>query len=271
MNTKRLPWFRMYTDFLNDPKMISLAFEDQRHFIGILALKSDGALEQILDESLIDRIVAQRLWVDHGVIRDVKKRLVSSGLIRSDWNPVAWERRQMNSDKDEKNAERQKRYRDSKTVGQSDSNALRNALRNGSVTGIDTDTDKEVDKKNTKQLQSPDGVSSSVWSDFLQLRKTKKAAVTQTAIDGISREASKAGLSLNDALAMCCERGWSGFKAAWLDNNQSSKATPPESFRERDAKAGRARWEEMTGQIHPDNLPKNYINVQAANILEIEQ
>lgn len=267
MNTKRLPWFRMYTDFLNDPKMISLAFEDQRHFIGILALKSDGALEQILDESLIDRIVAQRLWVDHGVIRDVKKRLVSSGLIRSDWNPVAWDKRQMNSDKDETNAQRQQRYRDNHQTVKTTVNALRNA----SVTGIDTDTDKEVDKKNTKQLQSPDGVLSSVWSDFLQIRKTKKAAVTQTAIDGIAREAIKAGLSLNDALAMCCERGWSGFKAEWLDGSQSAKPATHESFRERDAKAGRARWEEMTGQIHPDNLPKNYINVQASNILEIEQ
>ena len=217
MNTKRLPWFRMYTDFLNDPKMIALAFEDQRHFVGILALKSDGALESDVEEALMDRIVAQRLWIDHGVIRDVKKRLVNAGLVGFDWHPLAWEKRQMNSDKDETNAQRQKRYR----------NALRNAPVTRSDTDKDKDTDKEVDKKNTKQLPPPQGVSSSVWSDFLHHRKTKKAAVTQTAIDGIAREAVKAGITLNDSLAMCCERGWVGFKAEWLAEKQGSRSINP--------------------------------------------
>ena len=65
--SKKFPWFRMYTDFLNDPKMIGLAFEDQRHFIGVLALKSDGAIDDVADGDLLDRIVAQRLWIDHAV------------------------------------------------------------------------------------------------------------------------------------------------------------------------------------------------------------
>lgn len=217
MQAKRLPWFRMYTDFLNDPKMISLAFEDQRHFVGILALKSDGALESEVEDSLMDRIVAQRLWIDHGVIRDVKKRLVNAGLIGFDWHPLAWDKRQMNSDKDESNALRQQRYR--------------NALRNGPVTRSDTDTeidiDKEVDKKNTKQLPPPDGVSSSVWSDFLLIRKTKKAAVTQTTIDGIARESEKAGMSLNESLSLCCERGWSSFRADWLKEKHGARTSNP--------------------------------------------
>ncbi|MCO7641896.1 hypothetical protein NJI34_34570, partial [Pseudomonas sp. S 311-6] len=103
----KMPWFRMYTDFLNDPKMIALAFEDQRHFIGILALKSDGALDQNCTPDLLDRIVAQRLWIDHAIIRDVKKRLVAAGLIDEAWNPLAWERRQMRSDS---SAERTRKY-----------------------------------------------------------------------------------------------------------------------------------------------------------------
>lgn len=217
MQAKRLPWFRMYTDFLNDPKMISLAFEDQRHFVGILALKSDGALESEVEDSLMDRIVAQRLWIDHGVIRDVKKRLVNAGLIGFDWHPLAWDKRQMNSDKDESNALRQQRYR--------------NALRNGPVTRSDTDTERdtdiEVDKKKTKQLPPPEGVSTSVWSDFLQHRKTKKAVVTQTAIGGIAREAIKAGVTLNDALAMCCERGWTGFNSEWIAEKQGNRSINP--------------------------------------------
>ena len=89
--SSKMPWFRMYVDFLNDPKMISLAFEDQRHFIGLLALKSDGALDADIDPALLDRIVAQRLWIDHSEIQKVKQTLVDADLIRANWQPLAWE------------------------------------------------------------------------------------------------------------------------------------------------------------------------------------
>jgi hypothetical protein len=130
-------WFRMYSDFLNDPKMISIAFEDQRHFIGVLALKSDGVLEQECDKEILNRIVAQRLWIDYAVITDVKKRLIRAKLINDNWQPIAWNKRQFRSDHDITGAERQKRFRDNK----------RNALRNAPVTLPDTDTDTDTDNK----------------------------------------------------------------------------------------------------------------------------
>lgn len=77
------------------------------------------------------------------------------------------------------------------------------------VTGTVTET-------KTARDAPPDGVSLSVWQDFLKLRKTKKAPVTDTAIEGIRREALKAGIGLSDALATCCQRGWTGFKADWV-------------------------------------------------------
>ena len=95
--------------------------------------------------------------------------------------------------------------------------------------------------KNT--VAPPSGVTDSVWQDWLSLRKTKKAAVTQTAIDGIAREASKAGVSLQTALETCCARGWTGFKADWLKDKGEQK-----SFAEKDYDFKRARWEAMTGR-----------------------
>jgi hypothetical protein len=99
--------------------------------------------------------------------------------------------------------------------------------------------------KNTKNtVAPPDGVTESVWQDWLTLRKTKKAAVTQTALDGIIREAGKAGISLQAALETCCARGWTGFKADWLkDKNAGQK-----SFAEKDYDFKRKRWEAMTGR-----------------------
>ena len=64
----------------------------------------------------------------------------------------------------------------------------------------------------------PDGVTESVWQDFL---KTRKSKVTKTALDGIRVEATKAGLTLDQALGMCCARGWQGFQAEWVIGGNS--------------------------------------------------
>jgi hypothetical protein len=62
----------------------------------------------------------------------------------------------------------------------------------------------------------PDGIDARIWIDWIALRKSKKAAVTDTALRGIEREAAKAGLTLEQALVICCERGWAGFEASWV-------------------------------------------------------
>lgn len=67
---------------------------------------------------------------------------------------------------------------------------------------------------------TPDGVSDAVWQDFVTLRKSKKAAITTTAMNGFAREAAKAGMTLEAALRTCCERGWTGFKAEWMQGNK---------------------------------------------------
>lgn len=82
-------------------------------------------------------------------------------------------------------------------------------------------TQDTIPKKNT--VAPPDGVSDLVYQDWVKLRKAKKAAVTQTALDGIAREARKAGVSLQVALETCCERGWTGFKAEWMQSQQQDK------------------------------------------------
>lgn len=69
---------------------------------------------------------------------------------------------------------------------------------------------------NKKHIAPPEGVAESVWQDFLKVRRTKKAVVTELAIAGIKREADKAKLSLQAALTLCCENNWAGFKADWV-------------------------------------------------------
>jgi uncharacterized protein YdaU (DUF1376 family) len=86
-----------------------------------------------------------------------------------------------------------------------------------------TNKQEPIEKK--KPIAPPDGVSPATWSDFLQIRKGKKAAVTESAIKGIEREARKAGWSLEKALVECCARGWAGFKAEWVNKEQQQNKT----------------------------------------------
>lgn len=180
----RLPWFRMYTDFLNDPKLIALAFEDQRHFIGVLALKSDGALDDIAEEALLNRIVAQRLWIDHGVISDVKRRLMNAGLIDSQWQPMAWAKRQMRSDADSTAAERQRRQRERNKSQAEDSHALRHAPSHATVTRLDTDTDTDREQEKTVKtapigFTPPNWINLQHWQAWHSSPKRKKATNDQ--------------------------------------------------------------------------------------------
>ena len=107
----------------------------------------------------------------------------------------------------------------------------------------ETETEAKKERETKKAIAPPFGVTESVWQDWIKLRKEKKAAVTQTAIDGIEREAKKAGVSLQVALETCCARGWTGFKADWLKEKAEAK-----SFAEKDYDFKRARWEAMTGR-----------------------
>ena len=82
----------------------------------------------------------------------------------------------------------------------------------------ETETEREKETKNA----TPEGVSISVWKDFLKIRKAKKSPMTETALKGIEAEAIKAGITLSKALEHCCTRGWAGFKASWLDGEKTA-------------------------------------------------
>ena len=59
------------------------------------------------------------------------------------------------------------------------------------------------------------GVDDQVAADWLAVRKAKRAALTQTALDDVVAEAGKAGISVAQAVRICAARGWQGFRASW--------------------------------------------------------
>jgi len=117
-------------------------------------------------------------------------------------------------------------------------------------------------------VDKPVEVSPEVWLSFLQVRKAKKAAVTDLAILGIKRECVKAGITLEDALTICCERGWASFKAEWM-RQQRNGSSGGESFYERDMRLKREEAAKWGGGFRSSSDPFT-IDTEARNVTAIE-
>ena len=231
MSANIMPWFRMYTESVDDEKLRLLAFEDRWHFVALLCCKGQG----ILDDAgpLLRRKIAVKLGLDLRTLDDVARRLAEVGLLdRETLQPTAWDARQMRSDS---SAERVRAYRERMKRG-----------GNVTVTAQEKEAEKEAEKEEEKEREEeekrkeaqksadappprtvkldqaiPDGVKTQTWEDFLKIRKAKRAPVTVTAMAGLQREATKGCVDLNTAIEACVEYGWQSFNAGWYAERQT--------------------------------------------------
>ena len=76
-------------------------------------------------------------------------------------------------------------------------------------------------------IDRPDDVDEQTWDDWLALRKSKRAPVTETVIRGARAESEKAQMSLQAFLRVWCTRGSQGLQADWLrPDERPSRAIP---------------------------------------------
>lgn len=68
------------------------------------------------------------------------------------------------------------------------------------------------------------GVDPILAREWQAIRKKKRATLTKDAVLLVEREASKAGISLRDAVETCVLRGWAGLKADWLAPSVRSRS-----------------------------------------------
>lgn len=102
----------------------------------------------------------------------------------------------------------------------------------------DTDTQecKEGKEKNIGRKAEPRDKTRAQWiaelaslgvdkkhaGDWLTIRKQKRSPLTDTALEGVKREAVEAGVTLPEAIRIAAENGWQGFKASWLQSKTGS-------------------------------------------------
>jgi hypothetical protein len=80
-------------------------------------------------------------------------------------------------------------------------------------TELETETKRE---KNATGVACPPDVDQQIWDDWKQLRKAKKAPVTETVVNSARKEAAKANMEFSDFLSIWCARGSQGLQADWI-------------------------------------------------------
>lgn len=137
------PWFRLYSEAIDDDKLRLLAFEDRWHFVAILCCKNMGILDAMT--AITRRRIAVRMGLDVRELGEVARRLSEVGLIDEDTlQPKKWDDRQYKSDS---SLERVRKFRD-KTKGTDNTNKS-DVKRpcNVTVTLQDTETDTDTEQK----------------------------------------------------------------------------------------------------------------------------
>ena len=108
------------------------------------------------------------------------------------------------------------------SVNARSANAQRTLNERSTAVELPTPTPTPTPEEDTrKRVAPPDGVDVAVWKSFLAVRRAKKAPLSELAMAGITREAEKAGWTLEAALSECVTRGWTAFKADWVTGKQT--------------------------------------------------
>jgi hypothetical protein len=81
--------------------------------------------------------------------------------------------------------------------------------------------EKILKKKKPTELEllSEFEIDGDLANDFIKHRKAKYAPITKTALSGFKRESELARMPIQEAVRICIERNWQGFKAEWLSKN----------------------------------------------------
>ena len=88
-----------------------------------------------------------------------------------------------------------------------------------------------------RALLEAESVPKNLIDDWLQIRKAKRATLTATALTATKREADKANITLIQAIEVCCESSWAGFKAEYVSGKSKSFSNAREDGRAAAAKS----------------------------------
>lgn len=77
------------------------------------------------------------------------------------------------------------------------------------------------------KITTPEGVSESIFKEYLAMRKKAKKGWTERIQNKLTTEGIKLGWSLEKVLEHCLEKEWIGFEAAWVKKDEEKAKELP--------------------------------------------
>lgn len=199
-------WFRLYAEFMNDPKVQMMSEVMQRRLIMLFCARCNGDVTLQDDEVVFLLRISPEEWTV------TKREFISRKFIDDDNTILNWDKRQFRSDS---SAERVSKHREKK---KQECNVTVTPPEQNRTEQIQN---REEKKKRVAAPEKPGDVSKETWETFLRQRKTKFSTI---ALEGIRREAEEAGYSVEQALKVAIERGWQSFKSDWVKGKPNGKS-----------------------------------------------
>lgn len=221
-----MDWFRLYAEFATDPKVQMMSEAMQRRLVMLFCLQCSNGIETF-HETERETAIAFALRVSETDLADTKDVFLKRGFINDDWTLANWDKRQYVSDS---STARVRKHREAKKQAIETSETLPKRSSNAPEQ-IQNRTDTEQKKNNKPAARAAslsvadlvaEGVDTQTATEFLAIRKRKRSTLTELAMNGIRREAGKAGWSVDAALKKCIERGWQSFEADWVMQARAS-------------------------------------------------
>ena len=99
--------------------------------------------------------------------------------------------------------------------------STKNGTQNLSIESTNESTNIYKEKFNFADALVPQGADQKLISEYMEVRKAKKAVNSETAFKSLISEQQKSGLTLNQVLEHCVVNSWKGFKAEWIKNQNT--------------------------------------------------
>jgi hypothetical protein len=110
------------------------------------------------------------------------------------------------------------------------------AEANNNVNNNDNDNEK-VNKNKVNEIENNNfdfksalisyGFNTELVSDWMQVRKAKKATNTETSFNNFVSQVEKSGVDKNEILKICISRDWKGFNTDWIKDMDIPKEKKP--------------------------------------------
>jgi len=206
-----LPWFRLYSEIVDNIKIRMIDPQYRWYFVAIMACKCQNIVKGDADH--VERVLMIKLGIDQQTLHEIRDTLLAADLIDETYTPIGWSERQYKSDHStqrsrkfyaKKKEESQTEIERSKTVRKTESKRP----LNGSDTDTDTDTDTETE---VNKLLTSLKIDNDLWKDYLSMRKRLKAQNTPRGLRTLLHKIEKhvqEGENANELIEAAYSNGW---------------------------------------------------------------